>query len=388
MGVELPGRRAQMKGTLGFLILGAMLARPALAAEPVRAGLMAPLTGAWASEGQEMKRAVELVAAEANARGGILGRKIEVLVEDDGGDPRTGSLAAQRLASRNVAVVVGTYGSSITEAAQGILDEAEIIQIANGSTAVRLSSKGLPLFFRTCARDDDQGRFAVGVLAKSGAKKVAIVHDNTSYAKGLADAARAGLSGAGLSGAGLSLVFFDAITPGERDTTTILTKLKAAKPDVVFFTGYYPEGGLLLRQKREMGWPVPFVGGDATTNPDLVKIAGKAAAEGFLSLSPPLPQDLDTPDAKAFLAAYKTKYGAPPRSIYGVLAADALSAWLRAVEAVKSTDSRKVAGYLHGGMKDFVGLTGKIAFDARGDRVGDVYRVYRADANGTFVLTR
>ena len=366
-----------------LLLAAALLAPPAPAAEPVRIGLMAPLTGSWASEGLEMRRTVELLAAGVNAKGGLLGRKVEVVVEDDGGDPRTAALAAQRLASRGVVAVVGTYGSSVTEAAQGILDEAEVVHVANGSTAIRLTAKGLPLFFRTCPRDDEQARVAVKALAATGARRVAIVHDSTSYAKGLADEARKGLGAAGLA-----LAAFETVTPGERDVTTVLTKLKSAKPDVVFFCGYYPEAGLLLRQRREMGWNVPFIGGDANNNPDLVKVAGKVAAEGFLCLSPPLPQDLDATEAKAFLAAYRAKHGAVPGSIWGVLAGDAFRVLAKAVETARTTEATKVAAALRSSVKDFPGLTGKIAFDAKGDRVGDVYRVYRVDGAGAFVLAK
>jgi branched-chain amino acid transport system substrate-binding protein len=93
----------------------------------------------------------------------------------------------------------------------------------------------------------------------------------------------------------VEIVFFDALTPGERDYSAILSQLRARAPEVVLFTGYFPEAGLLLRQKKGMGWDVPFIGGDATNNPDLVSIAGKEAAEGFMFLSPPVPQDLDSP---------------------------------------------------------------------------------------------
>lgn len=361
------------------LALAVLLSVPAQAADPIRIGLMAPLTGSWASEGQEMKRAVELLAASLNAKGGLLGRKVEALVEDDGADPRTAALAAQRLASAKAVAVVGTYGSSQTEAAQAILDEAGIVQVANASTATRLTGKGLSLFFRTCPRDDQQGRYTAGVLVKLGAKRIALVHDNTSYAKGLAESTKAGLAALGVTP-----VAFEAVTPGERDTTAVLTKLKAARPDVVYFSGYYPEGGLLLRQRREMGWNVPFVGGDGNNNVDLVKVAGKAAAEGFLCMSPPLPQDLDTPEAKAYLADYKARYGALPQSIWGVLAGDAFRVIARAIEVSGSTEGKKVAAALKGAVKEFPGLTGKISFDAHGDRVGDVYTVYRVDAQGAF----
>ncbi len=357
------------------------LAAPAMAGGTIKIGLMAPLTGSWASEGQEMKQIVELLAEQKNAEGGLLGKKVQILVEDDGGDPRTASLAAQRLSTRDVVAVIGTYGSSITEASQGIYDESRILQVANGSTAVRLTEKGLKYFFRTCPRDDEQGRVAAQTIQKLGFRKVAILHDNTSYAKGLAEEAR-GL----LKGAGVEIVFFDALTPGEQDYTAILTKMKAAGPQAVFFTGYYPEAGLLLRQKKEMGWDVPFIGGDATNNPDLVKIAGKAAAAGFYFLSPPVPSDLPYERAKAFLAAYEKKYGAAPGSIWAVLAGDGFLTIATAIEATGSTDPDRLADYLHTRKEGFSALTGKIAFNAKGDRVGEVYKVYRVDADGRFVL--
>lgn len=355
----------------------------AQAADTVKIGLMAPLTGSWASEGQGMKKIVELLAEQQNAKGGVLGKQIEVVTEDDGGDPRTASLAAQRLTTRGVVGVIGTYGSSVTEASQAIYDEVKLPQIANGSTAIRLTEKGFKHFFRTAPRDDEQGRMAARTIDRLGFKKVAILHDNTSYAKGLADEANALLKGQGAE-----VVFFDALTPGERDYTAILTKLKGANPDVVLFTGYYPEAGLLLRQKKDMNWQVPFLGGDATNNVDLVKIAGKEAAEGFYFLSPPQPRDLDTPDAAAFLADYQKKYNELPPSIWAMLAGDGFRVMVAGIAGAKSTDGDKIAAYLHKDLKDHPGLSGPISFDAKGDREGEVYRVYKVDAEGNFVLQK
>lgn len=371
-----------MKKLAGWTVLLCLMCAPGLvAAETVKIGLMGPMTGSWASEGQEMRQVLELLAATCNEQGGVLGRKIEILTEDDGGDPRTASLAANRLATRNVAAVVGTYGSAITEASQNIYDEAGIVQIANGSTAIRLSEKGLKNFFRTCPRDDEQGKVATTMLRKLGAKKVAILHDNTSYAKGLAEESRTNLKAAGVE-----VAFFDALTPGERDYNAILIKLKAVAPDIVFFTGYYPEAGLLLRQKKEMGWNTPFVGGDAVNNPALVEIAGAAAAEGFYFLSPPLPKDLDTPEAKAFVDAFTRKYGHAPKSIYPVLAGDGFRVIVEAIKATGSIEAEKISDYLRSSLENYPGLTGTLAFDDKGDRVGEVYRIYRVDARGQFIL--
>jgi branched-chain amino acid transport system substrate-binding protein len=366
---------------LGVTLALAMAGAGFCTAEPIKIGLMAPVTGSWASEGEDMKNIVNLLAEEVNAQGGLLGQKVEVILEDDAGDPRTASLAAQRLATQGVKAVVGTYGSSVTEASQSIYDESSILQVANGSTAIRLTEKGLKYFFRTCPRDDEQGRVAAQTIQKMGFKKVAILHDNTSYAKGLADEGNALLKKAGVK-----IVFFDALTPGERDFTAILTKMKAAQPDVVFFTGYFPELGLILRQKKEMNWPVPFIGGDATNNPDLVKIAGKDAAAGYYFLSPPVPQDLPYEKTKAFLKAYTAKHGAAPGSIWAVLAGDGFLTITEAIKGSQSTDPGKLADYLHSGQHKISGLTGEISFNAKGDRVGEVYRVYRVDAEGRFIL--
>ena len=361
--------------------LGLLLASGALAADAVKIGLMGPMTGAWASEGQEMRQVVGLLADELNQQGGVLGRKVEIISEDDAGDPRQASLAANRLGTQGIVAVIGTYGSSITEATQNIYDEAGIVQVANGSTAIRLSEKGLANFFRTCPRDDEQGKVATATIGKLGYKKIAILHDNTSYAKGLAEEARTNLKGMNIP-----VVFFDALTPGERDYNTILTKMKAAGPDFVFFTGYYPEAGLLLRQKKEMGWNVPFMGGDAVNNPELVKVAGVAAAEGFLFLTPPLPKDLDTPEAKAFVAAFEKKFGSAPKSIYPVLAGDGFRVVVEAIKGADSVEPEQISAYLKKSLKDFPGLPGMISFTDQGDRVGAVYRVYRVDNQGAFVL--
>ena len=345
----------------------------------IRVGLMCPLTGKWASEGQDMKNIVSLLVEEVNSKGGIQGDTVKLVVEDDAGDPRTAALAAQKLASANVVAVIGTYGSAVTEASQNIFDEAGIVQIGTGSTSVRLTEKGMHLFFRTCPRDDAQGVAAGAAIVKGGYKKVALLHDNSSYSKGLAEESRAALKKAGVP-----VIFFDALTPGERDYNAILTKLKSADPDLVFFTGYYPETGMLLRQKKEMGWTVAMMGGDAANHQDLVKIAGNAAAEGYFFISPPLPQDLDSPEARNFLSMYKGKYQSVPVSVWAVLAGDAFKALENAFQAGKR-DPQDIAAYLHK-LSGVEGFSGSLGFDKKGDRVGKFYRTYVVDADGRFVL--
>lgn len=369
-------KRVLACAALGAVALG--FASPALA-DTVKLGLMCPLTGKWASEGQDMKNIVSLLVDETNARGGINGKKIELVVEDDAGDPRTAALAAQKLAGAGVIAVIGTYGSAVTEASQNIIAEAGLVHVGTGSTSVRLTEKGLPLFFRTCPRDDAQGAAAAAAIVKGGYKKVALLHDKSSYAKGLADESRDALEKAGVE-----VVFYDALTPGERDYTAILTKLKAANPDLIFFTGYYPETGMLLRQKKEMGWNVPMMGGDAANHQDLVKIAGNEAAAGYFFISPPLPQDMDTQEARDFLVAFKERYKSAPVSVWAVVAGDAYKVIEAALAAGKS-DAESMAAWLKQ-LKDMPGLTGKLGFDEKGDRVGEFYRTYVVDKDGKFVL--
>ncbi len=371
-----------MKKSIFLLLSICFVASTSLAAGPVKIGLMGPITGSWASEGQEMKQVLDLLVEELNAGGGVNGRKVQVMTEDDGGDPRTAALAAQRLATMGITAVIGTYSSAITEATQNIYNEAKIIQIANGSTAIRLTEKGLKYFFRTCPRDDEQAKVAAGAIGKLGVKKLAILHDNSTYAKGLADETRGLLA----NEKAVEIVFFDSLTPREQDYTTILTKMKAANPDFVFFTGYYGEAGLLLKQKKEMGWNVSFMGGDATNNPDLVKAAGKDAATGFYFISAPLPKDLPSKEAMEFVASFVKKYGNPPSSIYSVLAGDGFRVVTYAIAQTKTTDPDKLASYLHTELKDFPGLSGKISFNEKGDRMGEVYKVYKVDPKGEFIL--
>jgi len=362
------------------LVAALCCATTALAAT-VKIGLMAPITGAFASEGQDMKKILDLMVEELNKAGGINGEKVELIVEDDGSTPRSAATAASRLVAAGVPAVVGTYGSAVTQASQDIYDEAGVVQIGTGSTSIQLTATGKERFFRTCPRDDEQGRVAVETLKKLGFNKVAILHDNSAYAKGLADEAKQNIEAMKSA----EIIFFDALVPGERDYSAILTKIKGVNPDAILFTGYYPEAGLLLRQMAAMKWSAPMIGGDATNNLDLVKIAGMEAAKGYRFISPPMPSDIDSTMAKDFLAAYQAKYNSLPSSIWSVMAGDAFSVIVEAIKA-KGADSAAIADYLHNDLKEYDCLTGKISFDDKGDRVGDLYRLYEVDDKGVFVL--
>jgi len=369
------------KSTILAALFGSFFTVSAAFAEDIKIGMFTNLTGDYSAEGQDGRRVAELFIELLNDRGGIRGEKVELVVEDSGSLPRMGATAATRLAASGAKAVIGTFGSAVTEATQDIFDEAEMVHVADGSTAVRLSEKGLQKFFRVAPRDDEQGRVGANTLTRLGFNKIAILHDNTSYAKGLADEIDALVK----ANSAQEVVFFDALVPGESDYSVVLTRIKATDPQVIFFTGYYPEAGLLLRQRREMGWDIPLIGGDASTHIDLINIAGKEAANGFRFISPPLPTDIDNDAAKEFLAAYHAKHNTYPSTIWSFNAADALGVLVAAIEA-KGNDANAIADYLHNEMKDFDGFAGKISFDEKGDRVGDFYRLYEFNADGQPIL--
>lgn len=348
------------------------------AQEPIRVGLQGPITGPWALEGEMAVNSVQVVADQINARGGVLGRPIEIVLGDDQGEPRQSALTAQRMISQNVVAVISTYGSSITEPAQLTYEDAQLLNIAYGATAETLTERGYEYFFRTNFRDDRQGDFFAELVDKHlGAERVAIVHDNTTFAAGLAEAARRSLTGV----SGAEIVFYDAITPGDRDFTATVSRLRQQNPDVVYFTAYYPEAGLFLRQMRDAGVDALFVGGNAAINSEFIDIAGLDVAQGALVTQEPLPTDLPYAEAEQFLNEYVARHGAPPSSPWPVYAADALNVIAAAIEATGSTDSTVLADYLRSDLQ-INGITGPIAFDSIGDRAGAIYKAYGVDESG------
>lgn len=388
-----------MVGLLGVMILsmlagcGGASTTPSTsggdAKEPVKIGLQAPITGQWAFEGDMAKKSADTAAKLINDKGGVLGgRKIEVVVADDASNPTDSALAAQKLVAEKVVAVIGSYGSSVTVPAADIYEQNKMVSVGYGCTAVTLTmEKQRKYFFRTCGRDDSQGQFFGKYAVETmGAKRIAIMHDNTTYAKGVADEAEKALKPY-IDAKKAEIVYLDAITPGEKDFSAALTKLRETKPDVWYYTGYFPEGGLLIRQGRDAGIECPFVGSNATINDDFVKIAGIDYAKGALMTNEPLPGDLTTDIAKEFLAAYKAAYnGEIPSSPWPVYAADAVYALAWAIDKAGSTEPDKIEAAMRSNMTGSQGVTGTIAFSDRGDRVGVPYYMYVVTEEGKFAV--
>ena len=335
---------------------------------PIKIGVPVPLSGGNAKMGDDIAKAATLAAEEWNAKGGVLGRKIEIVSFDDACDAQQSVTAAHKLLDAGVAAVAGGYCSSAAIPASAVYHDAGVAFVADASSNPKLTDQGFENVFRVIGRDDQQGPYAAGFMIKTlKGKKIAIIHDNTAYAKGLADATKAAIEGQ----SGVQVVFFDAVTPGEKDFSAILTKVKSLAPAVTYYTGYYPEGGLIAKQFKELGVPGKFMAGDANNDPTFISEAGNAS-EGVFVTSTPLPQDQST--AKSFIDRYKKRWNQDPGP-YSALEYDAVSVVLDAIKRTGSADRGKIVKAI-AATKAYMGATGTINFDMKGDRKSVLYITY------------
>ena len=368
----LDGRRMRLIAVcsvlLSIFVTSAAWISPVRAAPPaapgaaaaIKLGAYAPLTGDYASAGIDIVRAVRLAVANANKAHGVLGRQITLDAQDSPCNPQVAVQAAQKLVTDGVVGVVGPYCSGDAIPASVIYHRANIPMITPASTNPKLTEQGFNDIFRTIGRDDEQGLFAARIIAKSlGAKKIAIIHDNTVYAKGLAEQTRDALS----KYSGTNIVLFDAITPGSKDFSAIVTRLRTLNPDVTYFTGYYSDGGLLIKQFFQLGVSGKFMAGDANNDPTFIKLAGSVAQKALIT-SAPTPELV--PTAKSFVRQYRQSYHTGPGP-YSAYAYDATNVLLRAIEQTRSTNGAALIRALHQ-MKGYSGITGKVTFNAKGDR--------------------
>lgn len=368
------------------LVLAGCAAPGATASETIKIGLQAPLTGDFAAEGQWAQQSVQVAAELINKKGGVLGKQIEIVVVDDASNPKDSALAAQKVIAQGLQEVIASYGSSVTAPAADLYDANKVVSVGYGCTAVRLTmEKQRPYFFRTAGRDDTQSEFFVKFATETlGAKRIAIMHDNQDYGKGVADDAMKFMKPK-IDAGEVEVVYFDAITPGESDYSTVVSQIKALNPDVWFYTAYYSEAALLLKQARDAGVTSIFVGNNSVPTPEFEKIAGVAAIKGSIHLNEPMPQFLSYPESKEFLDAYQAKYNELPGSIWAVYAADALNALAAAITKAGSTDPDKVASTMRT-MTDAKGITGPLLFTDRGDRKDIPYYAYIYNDQGVLEL--
>lgn len=324
-----------------------------------------PMTGQYSVFGEQMKRGAERAVADINAKGGIAGRKIRLEVGDDACDPKQAVSVANQFASRGVIFVAGHYCSSTSIPASDVYQQEGMVEISPASTNPALTERGLSNIFRMCGRDDQQGPAAAAFIAKHFAgKRIAIVHDNQAYSKGLADATKARLNALGINE-----IFYDTVTPGERDYSAIVTKLKAAQIDILYYGGYHSEAGLIVRQMREQGMDTRLIAGDALMTQEFWSITGPAGNGTMMSFSP---DPRKNPQAADVVKGFRDS-GYEPEG-YTLYTYATVQVFAQAVSHLSTITAPELVSALRSGTFDTV--LGQIGFDAKGDVKAPGYVFY------------
>ncbi len=372
-----------MKSRFGKLVVLSIVglfvfagAGPVLAADTIKLGVAGPHSGDLASYVIPTIKAAELVVKKVNAAGGVLGKKVELLVEDDVCKPEVATNTATKLISSKVDVVLGHICSGATKAAMGIYKDSKIIAMSPSATNPGLTQSGdYPNFFRTIASDDAQAKlevdFALGVLKL---KKIAVLHDKGDYGKGLAEFAKSFIEKDSRG----EVVLYEGITPGAVDYSAIVQKIKRSGAEAVIFGGYHPEASKVVSQMRKKRMKTIFISDDGVKDDTFIKVA-KKYAEGVYATGP---MDVSSnPMAIAANEAHKKAYGSDPGAFF-LNAYAATLALLNAIEQAGSTDYDAVVKALR--TKDVATPLGNIHFDERGDATGVGFSMYQVK-NGVYV---
>jgi branched-chain amino acid transport system substrate-binding protein len=348
-----------MKLTRYFLPATIVLAM-ATAASPTHADVLigdaSPLTGPISWVGAQYLAGTELAVEDLNAKGGVLGQQVQLISVDDACDTEQAVAAAQKLISDGVAFVVGHVCSGAAIEAAPVYEAAGVIVMSGSATNPKLTEEGRANVFRVVGRDDQQGIIGGDYLAEHwGDKRIAILHDGEPYGAGIAAETRKQLNKRGTKE-----ILYEQITPGQVDYSDVVTRLQAAGIDVLYYGGYVPEAGLLIRQARARGYGVELVSADGLSSEDFWLIAG-TAAEGTLFTSFRDPSG--EPGAAAILERARARQIEPNyRVLYSY---GAVQAWAAAVERADSLDLEDVTASLRS--HEFETVLGRIRFDAKGD---------------------
>ena len=358
------------------LFVSLALTGAGLAADTIKLGIAGAHSGDLASYGLPSVKAAELVVKDINARGGILGKKVELLIEDDACKPEMATNTATKLVSKKVDIVMGHICSGATKAALGIYNDARIIVISPSATNPELTQSGqYPNFFRTIASDDAQAKLEVDfAINRLKVKTIAVLHDKGDYGKGLAEYARKFAAAT----KNVKVVLYEGITPGAVDYSAIVQKIKQSGAEAVIYGGYHPEAASIVSQMRKKGMKTIFISDDGVKDITFIKVAGKNA-EGVYATGPK--DTSKNPLAIAANEAHKKAYGSDPGAFY-LNAYAATQAILNAIQKAKSTDYTKVSNALRTYAVDTP--LGKIKFDKKGDAIGVGFTMYQV-RNGVYV---
>ncbi len=356
----------------------ALLATPAFSAEVIKLGVPGAHSGDLASYGLPTWNAAQILAEEYNAKGGINGKQIVVVAQDDQCKPEMATNAATKLVSDEVDIIVGHICSGATKAALPIYTNAKLLAVSPSATTPGLTTSGEnPYFLRTIANDNVQARLSSAfVVEKLNAKKVAIIHDNGEYGKGFADTNKDLLEKAGK----VEIVLFEAVNPDAVDYSATVRKLRREKADVLIFGGYHPTASKLVQQMARDNVRIPFVAPDGVKDDTFIKMAGKDAEGVYASTSS------DTSNLKVYQEArekHLKKYNAEPGAFF-YNAYAAAQVLLNAVEVAKSTDTDKLLEVLR--TKRLDTPAGSIMFSKNGDPLGVGLSMFQVQ-NGKYVET-
>lgn len=350
-------------------------AAPATAAESIKIGVQGAHSGDLASYGVPSLNAAKLVIDEVNAKGGILGRQLELVAQDDQCKPELATSAATKLISDKVAVVMGPICSGPTKATLPLYADARIVAMSPSATTPDLTADAKnPFFFRTIANDNAQARLTSDFMIKNlKVKKVAYLHDNGDYGKGFVDNNRVHLEKAGVE-----TVLFEAVTPDAVDFSAVVRKLRRAKPDILVFGGYQPTASKLIQQMRRDRVATPMLGPDGLMDEAFIKMAGKDS-EGVYSSYPKDTRNLA--EFKHAREAHVKQFGVEPGSFY-YNAYSAMQALVNAIEKSGGTDTDKIIEALH--TTPVKTPLGTLTFTKTGDAAGMGLSIYQVK-DGKFV---
>ncbi|MFO1024837.1 MAG: branched-chain amino acid ABC transporter substrate-binding protein [Acetobacteraceae bacterium] len=365
------GRRFGLLSAAAALTLALATTAPAQA--QIQIAVAGPITGEYAAFGTQMKQGAEMAVADINKAGGVLGQKLVLNVGDDACDPKQAVSVANQFASKSVKFVAGHFCSGSSIPASKVYAEEGILQISPASTNPKFTDEGSWNTFRVCGRDDQQGKVAGEYLAKKYKNdKIAILNDNSAYGKGLADETMKALRAAGGKE-----VMATAYTPGEKDYSALVSKLKQAGVNVIYVGGYHTEAGLIIRQAKEQGMKATLVGGDALVTNEFWQIAGEAG-NGTLMTFPPDPRLMKS--AAEVVKEFKAKNIDPEGYVLYTYAA--VQVWADGVKKAGTTDPKKVAAALKAS-GNWPSILGPVSFDKKGDVTGAGY-VFFEWKNGSY----
>jgi branched-chain amino acid transport system substrate-binding protein len=355
---------------LALLAAAAMtMATAGVAKADITIATVGPLTGQYASFGEQMKRGLDMAVEDLNAAGGVLGEQIVGIAEDDACDPKQAVAAANKLVTDGVALVAGHFCSGSSIPASAVYAEEGVLQISPASTNPALTedaaAKGWTNVHRVCGRDDAQGIVAGKYLAeKFSGKKVAILHDKTAYGKGLADETKKNMNAAGLEEA-----MYEAYTAGEKDYSALVSKMKAAGIDAFYVGGYHTEAGLMIRQAHDQGYKPQLVSGDALVTDEYWKITGESGAGTLMTFQP---DPRDKPEAMALVEKFRAQNYEPEG--YTLYTYAAVQVWAEAAKQANSLETDEIAKKIRGGT--FSTVIGPLTFDDKGDVLNPEYVWY------------